>query len=314
MEIANSNIKTVLNPRMSKNKKRNLIAGLLFASPVLLGFLIFVVGPMIASAYFSLTDYSIASAPHFIGFKNYSALLTNKDPFFYKALGVTTYYVFLSVPLQIAFALLMAILLNREIRCRALFRTIFYLPTIVPVVASSMVWVWMMDPDLGLFNTVLHAIGLPGSKWIFSESTVIPSLVIMSLWTIGSTIIIFLAGLQGIPRQLYEALEVDGGGALHKFWYITIPMITPTIFFNLVMGLIGGFQVFTQAYIMTNGGPNNSSLFYVFYLYREAFTNFRMGNACALAWILFLIITFFTVIVFKTSDNWVYYESTGDKS
>ena len=299
---------------LSKSGKRNLIAGLLFASPVLLGFLIFVVGPMLASAYFSLTDYSIASAPHFVGIKNYVTLLNNKDPFFYKALGVTVYYVFLSVPLQITFALLMAMLLNREIKGRALFRTIFYLPTIVPAVASSMVWVWMMDPDLGLFNSVLSSIGLPGSKWIFSENTVIPSLVVMSLWTTGSTIVIFLAGLQGISRQLYEALEVDGGGSFHKFWYITIPMITPTIFFNLVMGLIGGFQAFTQAYIMTNGGPNNSSLLYVFYLYREAFTNFRMGNACALAWILFLIITFFTVIVFKTSDKWVYYESTGDKS
>ena len=167
-----------------------------------------------------------------------------------------------------------------------------------------------MDPDLGLLNNVLDAVGLPTSKWIFDEKTVIPSLILMSLWTVGSTVIIFLAGLQDVPNQLYEAVEIDGGNAFHKFINITLPMITPTLFFNLVMGFINGFQVFTQAYIMTAGGPNNASLFYAFYLYKEAFSNFRMGNACALAWVLFLIISIFTFIIFKTS-KWVYYEGDG---
>lgn len=302
----NTDIKEKVNTKISKEKK-NIIYGLLFASPVLLGFIIFVIGPMIASGYFSLTDYNIAGTPKWVGFDNYTKLFTNKDPFFYKSLLVTAIYVFLSVPIQIIVALLVAMLLNRDVKGKGLFRTIFYLPTIVPVAASSMIWIWLMDPDLGLFNTVLKAAGLPTSKWIFDQKTVIPSLILMSLWTIGSTVIIFLAGLQGVPKQLYEAVEIDGGNVFHKFFNITLPMITPTLFFNLVMGFINGFQVFTQAYIMTSGGPNNASLFYAFYLYREAFTNFRMGNACALAWILFIIISIFTLIIFRTS-KWVYYE------
>ena len=313
MKTAHLPINEIKHREMGKNERKNLIAGILFASPVLLGFLIFNVGSMIASAYFSLTDYSIASTPNFIGFSNYKTLFSGNDPFFYKSLAVTTYYVFFSVPVDVIFALLMALLLNQEIKARPLFRTIFYLPTIVPAVASSMIWIWMMDPDLGLFNQILNSMGLPPGKWLFAENTVIPSLVLMSLWTTGSTMVIFLAGLQGIPRQLYEAIEVDGGNSMCKFWYITVPMITPTLFFNFVMGLINGFQVFNQAYIMTNGGPNNASLFYVFYLYREAFSNFNMGNACAIAWVLFIIISILTLVVFKTSDKWVYYEGDGNK-
>ena len=309
MENTNKNIKEKSNKKISIEKK-NIIYGLLFASPVILGFIIFVMGPMIGSGYFSLTDYRIASTPKWVGFDNYKNLFTNKDPFFYKSLLVTAFYVFLSVPIQIIVALLVAMVLNRDVKGQGIFRTIFYLPTIVPVAASSMIWIWLMDPDLGLLNNILKVIGLPTSKWIFDEKTVVPSLILMSLWTIGSTVIIFLAGLQGVPKQLYEAVEIDGGNGFHKFINITIPMITPTLFFNLVMGFINGFQVFTQAYIMTSGGPNNASLFYAFYLYKEAFTNFRMGNACALAWILFIIISIFTFIIFRTS-KWVYYEGDG---
>ncbi|OOM77313.1 L-arabinose transport system permease protein AraP [Clostridium puniceum] len=309
MENTNKNIKEKSNKKISIEKK-NIIYGLLFASPVILGFIIFVMGPMIGSGYFSLTDYRIASTPKWVGFDNYKNLFTNKDPFFYKSLLVTAFYVFLSVPIQIIVALLVAMVLNRDVKGQGIFRTIFYLPTIVPVAASSMIWIWLMDPDLGLLNNILKVIGLPTSKWIFDEKTVVPSLILMSLWTIGSTVIIFLAGLQGVPKQLYEAVEIDGGNGFHKFINITIPMITPTLFFNLVMGFINGFQVFTEAYIMTSGGPNNASLFYAFYLYKEAFTNFRMGNACALAWILFIIISIFTFIIFRTS-KWVYYEGDG---
>lgn len=301
------NIKINPKNKLSNKKRKNLIAGLVFASPVILGFIIFVIGPMIASAYFSLTDYSIASTPSWVGFNNYKNLLTGEDPFFYKSLMVTTIFVIFSVPIQLIFSLMIAMLLNNDVKFKGVFRTIFYLPTIVPAAASSMIWIWLMDPDLGLFNSVLRSLGMPTSKWIFDEKTVLPSLIIMSLWTTGSTVIIFLAGLQGVPKQLYEAVEIDGGNSIHKFINVTIPMITPTLFFNLVMGFINGFQTFTQAYIMTNGGPNNSSLFYAFYLYREAFSNFRMGNASALAWVLMLIIAVLTFILFKSS-NWVYYE------
>lgn len=301
------NIKINPKNKLSNRRRKNLIAGLVFASPVILGFIIFVIGPMIASAYFSLTDYSIASTPSWVGFGNYKNLLTGEDPFFYKSLMVTTIFVIFSVPIQLIFSLMIAMLLNNDVKLKGVFRTIFYLPTIVPAAASSMIWIWLMDPDLGLFNSVLRSLGMPTSKWIFDEKTVLPSLIIMSLWTTGSTVIIFLAGLQGVPKQLYEAVEIDGGNSIHKFINVTIPMITPTLFFNLVMGFINGFQTFTQAYIMTNGGPNNSSLFYAFYLYREAFSNFRMGNASALAWILMLIIAVLTFILFKSS-NWVYYE------
>lgn len=288
--------------------KREALYGWTFAMPVVLGFLIFVLAPMIVSFYLSLTDYRIVATPNFIGMDNYAKLFSGQDTFFYKSLFVTIYYVALSVPAQLIFSFLIAMVLNREIRMRALFRSILYVPTIVPAVAISMIWLWLLNPDLGLINTILRNMGLPTSLWIFSEQSVIPSLVFMSLWTTGGTMVIFLAGLQGIPRHLFEAVDIDGGNGYHKLWYVTIPMMSPTIFFNLIMGIINGFQSFTSAYIMTQGGPNNGSLFYVFYLYREAFKFQNMGGACALAWILFIIVGIFTVLVFKSSDTWVFYE------
>ena len=269
---------------------------------------------MVASLILSFTDYAIVNKIKFIGFENYKSLFNGRDPFFYKSLGVTSYYVFLSVPLGIIFAFLLALLMNRDIRGKAIFRTIFYLPSIMPIVASSMIWLWLLNPDLGLINNILRALHLPTSQWIFSEKTVIPSLVLMSLWTTGSIMVIFLAGLQGIPRQLYDAVDIDGGNSMHKLLHITIPMMTPTIFFNLVMGFIVGFQIFTRAFIMTEGGPNNASLFYVYYLYREAFYHSQMGSACAIAWILFIIISIFTVLIFRSSKRWVYYEGEDKKA
>lgn len=288
--------------------KREALYGWAFAMPVVLGFLIFVLTPMIVSFYLSLTDYRIVTMPNFIGMENYVKLFSGQDTFFFKSLFVTIYYVALSVPAQLIFSFLIALVLNREIHLRALFRSILYVPTIVPAVAISMIWLWLLNPDLGLINTLLRNVGLPTSLWIFSEQSVIPSLVFMSLWTTGGTMVIFLAGLQGIPRHLFEAVDIDGGNGYHKLWYVTIPMMSPTIFFNLIMGIISGFQSFTSAYIMTQGGPNNASLFYVFYLYREAFKFQNMGGACALAWILFIIVGIFTVLVFKSSDSWVFYE------
>jgi multiple sugar transport system permease protein len=294
--------------KMNKKTKKNHLIGLLFASPAILGFLIFTLTPMLASLYFSFTEYNGFTIPTFIGINNYKEMFSGADPFFFKSLKVTLYFILLSVPASIIFSLLMAMLLNINVKGKVLFRAIFYLPSIVPVVATAMIWLWLFNPEFGLVNNMLEAIGLPTSYWLYSEKTVIPTIVIMGLWGTGNTVVIFLAGLQGIPRQYYEAIEVDGGNAFHKLLHITLPLLTPTIFFNLVMGLIGGFQVFTQAYILTRGGPNNASLFYVYHLYRNAFSYSRMGYACALAWLLFVIILIFTIISFKTSGYWVFYE------
>ncbi|WP_399538230.1 carbohydrate ABC transporter permease [uncultured Paenibacillus sp.] len=268
---------------------------------------------MIYSLYMSFTDYSGSNTPAFVGLDNYTRMFSGEDQYFYKSLGVTVYFVILSVPTGIIYSFLLALLLNRDVKGKAFFRTIFYLPSIVPIIAISFIWLWLLNPDLGLANEVLRSVGLPGSQWIFGENSVVPSLAIMNLWTTGGTMIIFLAGLQDIPRSLYEAIEMDGGSRLDKLWHITVPMMTPTIFFNLIMGIINGFQIFSQAYVMTNGGPNNASLFYVFYLYREAFQFSRMGSASAIAWVLFVIIMALTYLVFKTSRKWVYYEGDGTR-
>lgn len=290
-------------------QRRALMYGLLFSSPAILGFLIFTAGPMIASLVLSFTDYSVFSRSiKFIGVENYVTLLSGGDALFQKSLRATFYFVILRVPAVIVISFLIAVLLNMEIRGRALFRTIVYLPSIVPVVATSMIWMWLLNPDLGLFNQILRALDLPTSQWLYAEKSVVPSVVLTTLWGIGGTVIIFLAGLSGIPAQYYEAVEIDGGNAFHKMFSITIPMLSPTIFFNTILVLINSFQVFTEAYILTDGGPNNASLFYVFYLWRTAFRDAEMGYASALAWILFLIIMVFTLIVFRTQKSWVYYE------
>ena len=282
--------------------------GWLFAMPAVLGFLIFVFGPMVASLFYSFTDLGISGKWSFVGFQNFKNMFSGEDVYFYKALGVTTQYVLLSVPMKIIYAFMLALLLNQPVRGKSIFRTIYYLPTIVPVVAISMIWLWLLNPDFGLVNEILRALDLPTSKWIFDKATVIPSLALMSVWTTGTMMIVFLAGLQDIPRPLYEAMAMDGAGALSQFRHVTVPMMTPTIFFNLCMTLIESFQVFSEAYIMTDGGPDNGSLFYVFYLYREAFTYGRMGSASAIAWVLFAIILVVTMLVFKSSDRWVFYE------
>lgn len=255
----------------------------MFVLPAILGFLLFTFAPMAGSFVLTFTDLKLINPPKFIGFDNYAKLFGGSDQLFYRSLGTTFKYVLMSVPLNIAFSFCVALLMNKEIKGRAFFRTIFYLPTIVPVFASSMIWIWILDPDLGLLNSILRSVGLPMGMWIYSPDTVLPSLVLMGLWTTGNIMVIFLAGLQGIPRHLYEALEVDGGNSLHKLLYATIPMMTPTIFFNLIMAFIVGFQVFAEAFIMTQGGPNNASLFIIYYLYREAFQLSHMAYANTVA-------------------------------
>ncbi|MGP3960234.1 carbohydrate ABC transporter permease [Nonomuraea sp. 3N208] len=283
--------------------------GILMALPAILGFLIFTIGPMAASAFFSLTDWTIGASPSFVGLDNYTAMA--RDELFWTSLTTTTYYTLGSVPLVLIVSFVVALLLNQKARGLAVWRTIFYLPTLVPAIANVVLWIWIFNPDFGLLNSLLRQGGLPGSQWIYAESTAVPSLIIMSTWGFGNTMVIFLAGLQGVPRHLYEAVSIDGGGAWRRFWHVTLPMMTPTIFYNLVVGVVGTFQVFNQAYVMTEGGPNHATLFYVYYLFRKAFTESEMGYASALAWTLFMIIMVVTFLMFRNARRWVYYEMAG---
>ncbi|GAA4509412.1 carbohydrate ABC transporter permease [Nonomuraea ferruginea] len=283
--------------------------GILMALPAILGFLIFTIGPMAASAFFSLTDWRIGAAPVYVGLGNYAAMAG--DELFWKSLTTTTYYTLGSVPLVLIVSFAVAMLLNQRVRGLSVWRTIFYLPTLVPAIANVVLWIWIFNPDFGLLNSLLRQGGLPTSQWIYAESTAVPSLIIMSTWAFGNTMVIFLAGLQGVPRHLYEAVSIDGGGPLRRFWHVTLPMMTPTIFYNLVVGVVGTFQVFNQAYVMTEGGPNHATLFYVYYLFRKAFNESEMGYASALAWTLFMIIMVVTFLLFRNARRWVYYEMAG---
>ena len=288
------------------------IVGWSFALPAVLGFLIFNLLPMLLSGYYSFCEYSIIGKPEWIGLQNYIKLFGGEETTFWISVRVTLLYAIMAVPANLAFSFMVALLLNREMVGRAFFRSLFYMPCILPAVASSFVWILLMSPDFGLFNTLLGFLHLPESQFFWGKGSVLPSIVFMGIWGTGSTQVIFLAGLQNIPRVYYEALEIDGGNAWHKFWNITLPMVSSTMFFNLVMGIIGALQVFGQAYIITEGGPNNSSLFYVFNLWRQAFKYMDMGLASAMAWILFIAVLVLTIVVFKTSNKWVYYEG-GDK-
>lgn len=295
------------NFQQTRRERKDNRWGFLFSLPCILGFVIFALAPMVISLVLSFMNYNFTTGGEFVGLANYKRLFGGEDPYFFKSLLVTVIYVAMSVPTAIIFAFLVAMLLNADVKGKGFFRTIFYLPSVVPIVAMAAIWMWIFNPDMGLANHILKAMHLPVSTWLSGESSVIPTLVFINLWTTGSTMVIFLAGIQDVPRELLEAVEIDGGGFFAKLFHVTVPMMTPTIFYNVVMGVINGFQIFTQSYVMTQGGPNNSSLFYVYYLYREAFEFGRMGNACAVAWVLFLIIMVLTAVIFKFSDQWVYY-------
>lgn len=293
-------------------KSKEARYGLLFALPAILGFTIFTLGPMMLSLFYSLTDYTGISAPHYIGLTNYTELF-GSDPFFKYSLTVTLIYIAISVPLNIFVAFFIANLLSQDIRFRGFFRLAYYLPTVVPLVATSIIWRWLLDPSSGIINYYCMVLNLPKMRFLYDEATVLPTMAFMGIWQTGATMLIFLAGLQGIPRTLYEAADVDGARSFSKFTRITLPLMTPSLFFTVVVGLINGFQVFTQAFIITQGGPNNRSNFVVLLLFKEAFTFGRMGRACAIAWVLFAIILVLTAINFKLSNKWVYYEG-GDKA
>ena len=286
---------------------RENIEGYLFIMPWLLGFVVFTAGPMIASLYLSFTNYRAVTAPKWIGTANFVRMA--QDRYFWISLQNTFYYTFLGVPLFMLTALIVAIALNTKIHGVALYRTVYYLPAIMPTVATAILWVWIFNPDYGFANVVLRAIHVPTLGWLADPKLAKLCFIIMGMWGTGPTMLIFLAGLQGIPQTLYEGAEIDGAGVWSKFWHITIPMLTPTIFFNLVISIIGTFQVFTTAYVATGGGPINATLFYVLYLYRQGFESFFMGYASALAWILFIIILIFTMLQLKFAQRWVYYEN-----
>ncbi len=291
---------------LSKGERKSLLWGLFFISPWILGFLLFTIYPLVASFYYSLTRYDLIRDPVFIGLQNYQKLFF-EDPHFWNVMYNTIFYVGFSVPLGIAAAFGIATLLNSKIIGRSFFRGIIYIPSIVPAVCSAMVWLFLLNIQYGAINAILVSLGIKAIPFLSNPTLAKPSLVVVSMWTQGAAVVIFLAALQEVPRSLYEAATVDGANAWQKFWNVTIPMTTPVILFNLIMGFIGAFQEFTVPWLLTQGGPMNSTEFYAVHLYRNAFIYLGMGKASALAWILFLIIVVFTLILFRTSARWVYY-------
>lgn len=299
-------------PRRNRRLLQETIAFYLFASPWLIGLLVFTLGPMIASFLLSFADYPLIVPPKWIGFENYIEMFTD-DKLVWQSLKVTFLYSLGAIPLFLTTSFLIAMLLNQQIRGITIFRTIYYLPSVISGVPVALLWLWMLNPEFGLVNNMLKEIGIKGPQWFFSTTWVIPSFIFMNLWGLGVTMVIFLAGLQGIPTHLYEAAEIDGAGAWSKFRNVTLPMMSPIILFNGVIGIIDSFQIFTPAYVITNGGPANASLFYGLYLYNNAFKFFNMGYAAALAWLMFLIILIITGLVFRLTGSWIYYEGMARK-
>ncbi|HLF87621.1 MAG TPA: sugar ABC transporter permease [Anaerolineales bacterium] len=297
-------------PQKLTLSQRESIWAYLFVSPWIVGFLIFTVGPMAASLYYSFTKYNIVDTPVWRGLGNYIKLALN-DPLFWHSLKVTINFAILALPLNLIIGFAIAVLLNQKIPGVNVWRTMYFLPSVIAGVAVALLWVRIFNTRIGILNPFLESIGIanpPG--WLQDPAWAVPSLVIMSLWSVGGSMIIYLAGLQGIPTTLYEAAKIDGANSLQRFWNVTIPLMTPVIFYNLVLGLIGAFNYFTEVYVATdgNGGPVRSTLFYNLYLYHNAFKFFDMGYASALAWVLFVIVLIVTLLVFRSSPMWVFYE------
>lgn len=303
--------------RMTPAARREATIFYLTVSPWIIGFVIFTVIPMAMSLYLSFTDWKVLSPPVWIGLDNYVTMFT-KDPDFYQSLKVTILYTITSVPLQIIVALFLAILLNEATRAVGLFRTAFYIPSIVASVASAVLWTWIFNPRFGPLNGLLRTLGLGAPQWLNDPNYALWALVIMSTWGVGGQMLIFLAGLKGLPKSLYEAAEVDGASRFTRFIKITLPMLSPTIFFNLIMSMIGAFQTFDAAFVISTaragqiGAPLKSTLFYLLHLYQEGFTYINMGYASALAWMLFIIILIVTLIINRSSKSWVFYSGEND--
>lgn len=293
---------------MSAQARRENFWGWLLVMPWVIGFLGFTLGPMIASAYLSFTDWDILTPPKWVGLRNFSFLFT-RDDIALHSFRITIIYAIISVPLRLILGLAIALLMNQKVRGIFLFRTIYYLPAVLSGVAVALLWRWVFNSEFGLVNTLLWRLfGITGPAWLVDQDWVMPAFIVMSLWDVGSPMLIYLAGLQGIPTDLYEAAEVDGASAGQRFWAITLPLMSPVLFFNLVIGIIAALQVFTQAFIITEGGPNNATMFTILYMYLNAFRFFKMGYASAIAWLLFLLILVLTLVVFRSSALWVHYE------
>ncbi len=298
-------------PRLN-SRRREAIACYIFISPAILGVLFFAIGPMIASLFLSFTSFDMLTAPKWVGLGNYLDLL--HDPLFLKSLRVTAIYSLVTVPVILVISFFVALLLNQKLRGMNFFRSVYYLPTVMSGVAVAMLWRWMFNGEYGLVNTALAKIGIHGPNWFLSETWALPALIVTGLWTFGGTTLIYLAGLQGVPNELYEAAEVDGANRWRQHRYITAPMVSHVTFFNLVMGVIGSLQVFAEPFVLTGGGPNNSTLLLPLYLYRNAFEYLKMGYASSIAWVSFLIVLVLTLLVFRSLPYWVHQEvDTGGK-
>jgi multiple sugar transport system permease protein len=295
-----------LTARLS-HRSREAIWAYALVSPWVIGFLVWTVGPMVASLVFSFAQYDVVSPLVWRGIGNFREIVTS-DPLFWQALKVTFTYAVLALPSGLVVGLAVALLLNMKVPGLAVWRAIYYLPSVMAGVSVAVLWQYVLNPRFGVLNWALGLVGIRGPGWLSSPRWALASLAIMSLWGAGGGMILYLSALQSVPTALYDAAKVDGATAWRRLWHVTLPMISPVIFFNLVMGVIGEFQYFTNAYVMTQGGPSYSTLFYNLYLYNNAFRYFRMGYASALAWILFLIILLLTLLIFRGSSAWVYYE------
>lgn len=288
-------------------KQKEAITGYLFFLPALIN-LVFLLGiPILYALYISFTDYNLYNDMNFIGLQNYRNLFN--DRLFYKSLENTLFHVIFSIPVNTTIGISLALLLNnQQLKGLKIFRTTFLLPTVVSGVAVTLLWQWILDPNFGLINSFLMNFGVQGPGWLTDSAWSKPSIVLMNSWSVGGTMMIYLAGLQGIPKTLYDSATIDGAGSFRRFWHVTVPMLSPTIFFNMITGAIGAFQVFTEAYIMTGGGPNNSTLYYAYHLYNKAFSDLQLGYASAMGWILMLITLVLTLLAIRISTKYVHYE------
>lgn len=292
---------------MTASRRREIFEGYLFAAPFILGFLVFIAFPMGWALVLNFQKYNLLAPPAFVGLENVNRALS--DPKVRLSLWNTAYFALVSVPLQLLLAFGCAVLLNQPLAGRNFYRTALYLPVVVPIVVSAFIWQRAYHPEFGIINEALKWIGLAPRAWLFEPALALPALIFMRIWVMGTQMVIFLAGLQNVPASLLEAASLDGAGAWGKFRNVVVPILTPVIFFNLIVGIIGNFQVFAPALIMTKGGPEDATLFMVLYIYRNAFEYSRIGYAATLSWVLFLVIVLLTIVQFQLSGRWVYYET-----
>lgn len=293
--------------KYSKSQINEAVCGYLSITPWLLGFIVLTFIPILSTIYYSFTRWTIMEPPVWIGLENYRRMFRT-DPLFYQSLKATGLYVLMSLPIILVFGVLLSLLLNMKIKGMNFYRTLFYIPAVISGVSIAMLWTWLLQPDVGIVNTVLALVGIEGPKWFWDPKWALPSVASMSLWKVGGSAVIYLAGLQNIPPQLYEAARIDGAGRLRIFFRVTLPLLTPTLFFQLIIQMIEAFKVFTEAYVITKGGPLKATYFYLLYFYEEGFQHFNTGYASALILFLVVIIMAMTVLVNYTSSRWVYYE------